>query len=262
MRTIHHAPLVVATSGKVGGVRQREVLVVGNEALGLAPAAAAGIACAAHHHVIPVGGVGRQTCEGGTVLGAGVHEGLALLVAGLPVAEGIVLGGADGRMGQGVQRGRGGSDAVGRKHRGHTAGGSSGEFDTLPVAAGLVFHHWTHPEAVVMVCLESVVDDIGCRGGVIIISRGFGQIRVEKVINPFHFGVARHPTHNGAVSGNVADGKVGDGAAGNRYKAKLNIGSIGAYSSIRSCICKIVDVNVAIIAIAANRTINGNICTL
>ena len=149
---IHYAPLFVAASGgKVGGVRQREVLVVGNEALGLAPTAVVVLA-AAHHHVIPVGCVGRQASDFGAVRGASGYEGRVLLLAGLPVAEGVGAGGADGRMGKGVQRGSGGSDAVGRKHCGHTAGGHGLEGDTLPASTELVVHHRTHPEAIVMVC--------------------------------------------------------------------------------------------------------------
>ena len=152
--TTHHAPLVVATGGKVGGIGQCEVLVVGKEALGLTPTAVTSLAGATHHNVIPVGGVGRQVGDIGGVLSSRIHEGLVLLVAGLPVAEGVGAGGADSRVCESMQRGRRDSDAVGGKHRGHTAGSGGVEGDTLPVAAGLVVNHWTHPEAIVMVCLE------------------------------------------------------------------------------------------------------------
>ena len=223
VRTVDELPLVIAALGEDGAVGQREVLVFGGEAQGLAPAAVAGGAGAAHHHVKPVGGVGQQAADGGAAGGLGGHDGLVLLVAVLPVAEGVGAGGADGRVGQGVEGGRGGGHIGGGEHGGLAAGGHGGELAHRPVAVLIHAAHGAYVEVVVHVGRQTCGQVLGGRGGdgSGLKGAGLGLTGAEHIL-PAGLRVAGHPADGGAVGGHVADGDVGHIHAGALLVAELH----------------------------------------
>ena len=234
VRTVDELPLVIASLGEDGAVGQREVLVFGGEAQRLAPAAVAGGAGAAHHHVKPVGGVGQQAADGGAAGGLGGHDGLVLLVAILPVAEGVGAGSADGRVGQGVEGGRGGGHLGGGEHGGLAAGGHGGELAHRPVAVLIHAAHGAYVEVVVHVGRQACGQVFGgCGGdGSGLKGAGLGLTDAEHIL-PAGLRVAGHPADGGTVGGHIADGDTRQVGAGSWFITELHISTISGDAACR-----------------------------
>ena len=212
LRAVGQHPFLVVAGLEGAAVGQVDGGQQGGEAHGLRPAAVALGAGAAHLHVVVVGRVGRQACQGGAAGGAGRHAGLVGLLAGLPVAEGVGRGGADALVGRGMQGGCGGADAVGGRQGGQAAAGGGGKLAQRPLAVAVGAAHRTQVEPVVGVARQT------CQGGLDHVADGHlgGGLQLFGVqgsradhILPAGLHAAGHPVDVGRRGGHVAHRQVG-----------------------------------------------------
>ena len=123
-----------------------------------------------------------------------------------------------------MQRGRGGSDAVGRKHGGLATGGHGGELAHRPVAVLIHAAHGAYVEVVVHIGRQACGQVLGGRGGdgSGLKGAGLGLTGADHIL-PAGLRVARHPAHIGTVGGSVADSDTCDRGTCLGLKAELDI---------------------------------------